>query len=550
MPNNSKELKFDLKAKAKLLKGINVVANTVGSTLGPKANNVAIERPWGPPMVLHDGVGVAREIELEDRFENVGAQLIKEAAGKTNDMAGDGTTTATILTKSIVTEALQNIAAGANPMIIKKGIEKARDAIVKELGKMAKEVKSDEEIRQIAEVSAQNPEIGNLIYKAHKKLGHDCAITTEEGGTEMTLEYKEGMEFNKGWVAFPFITNIKNMESIVKNPIILISDFKIDTMPEFLRFLDNWDKMPADQKSGSNLVIICDEATGNPLRTLITNKVQGNIKVNVITAPGHGDERKELLEDIAVITGGKVMSVEAGDKIDKIEPEAWGRAGSVISTKDSTMIVDGRGREKAVKFRVTQLKDQLKKSDSEIAKERLKERIAKLTTGIAVIEVGANSEAEMKEKKERCIDAINATQAAIEEGIVPGGEVALLNAADRAKRPELYDDELVGYNLVIKAIHEPFRVLMENSGHDSGQMLERLENCEQDLKIIPNAGIDVMDGQIKDMMEAGIVDPVKVTRSALQNAVSSAIMIFTTNTIITTIPQENPPQPGAPQGMM
>jgi chaperonin GroEL len=540
-----KKLLFNTSAQKKVLKGAEIVCRAVGSTLGPKAWNVAIERPWGQPVVLHDGVSIARDIDLEDQFENIGAQLIKEAAQKTNDIGGDGTTTATILTYSILKEALKNISAGANAMMLRKGIEIAKGNLLKELEKLSQKVKTDEEIRQIATVSAQNDEIGDLIYKAIKKLGRDCTITVEESGTNMSLEYKEGLEFRNGYQSPYFITNPNTMEAEVKDPIILISDFSIDTMPDFVKFLQNWDQMPSDQKSGNNMVIICGEITGRPLATLIANRIKGNLNINVVKAPGPKEKTRDLLEDIAVVTGGKVVSAEVGDKLAELDPSVWGRASSVVSDKDNTTIIDGFGLKSRIKKHVVALKERLDKVESEFEKEELKERIAKLTSGIAVIGVGANSEPEIKEKKERCIDAINATQAAIEEGIVPGGEVALLYAIKRLEEPKLEGDELIGYNLILKAIQEPFRILMTNSGYDPGQMLERF-NRWTSMGDKTNKGIDVLDGQIKDMIKAGIIDPVKVTRCALENSVSSAIMLFTTNSLITNIKEDNPQQ----QGMM
>ena len=544
-----KDLRFGVKAKQKLLKGVSVVADAVGSTLGPKANNVAIERPWGIPSVLHDGVSVAREVDLKDKFENIGAQLVKEAAQKTNENSGDGTTTATILTHAIVEEALKNIAAGSNAMILKRGIEKGKDAVLKNLKLMAHKVKSDDEIKQIATISAQNETIGNLIEKAIKKLGRKCIITVEEGGTEMELEYKEGMEFNKGFMSPYFQTNDKG-EAVVKDPIILISDFKMNTMPEFVTFMRNWEALPGEVKSGNNMVIICEEAVGNIMATFIANKLKGTLNINVIGVPAYGDDRKDILEDIAVITGGKFVSIEKGDKIDALKPDVWGRASRVISTKDNTMIVDGKGKPGEIKFRVKKLKEQLNKADSEFDTEKLRERIAKLSTGIAIINVGASSEVEMRDKKERCIDAINATKAAVEEGIVVGGEIALLIASNiNSEEMSEVKDEQTGIEIVNIACKKPFEILMSNSGYNPGQMLERIISRKKYFASIKkkenqylkdNLGIDVIDGQIKDMFEAGIIDPVKVTKSALTNAVSVAIMIATTNSIITDIKEDNP----------
>jgi len=529
-----KELKFDEEAKSKLLAGAKIVARAVGSTLGPKANNVAIERPFGSPSVLHDGVSVAKEIELEDPFENLGAQLIKEAAQKTNDKAGDGTTTATILTYAMASEAVKNIAAGANAMMLRKGMELAAKDIVKRLKSLAQPIKTNEEIKQIATISAQDEAIGSLIASAINKLGKECIIAVEESTTVgMELEYKEGMQFDKGWISPYFVTNPQTMEAVVEDAFILITDIKITTNSQFIEWARNLENVytqakikensTSQKQMPKNIVIIAGEVSGIALASIITNKLQGFLNILAIQAPQYGETQKEILKDIAVVTGGEFISQETGRSLDSMKLTDFGRAKKVVSTKDNTMIIDGAGSREDVNKRVRQLENILKQTTSEFEQEKLKERIAKLTSGIAVINVGAPSEMEMREKKERCIDAIEATKAAIEEGIVRGGEVAYL-AATNGLRCESDGDIETGYNLVLKAVQKPFQVLMENSGYNPGQMMERLQATDM--------GIDVRDGLKKDMIKAGIIDPVKVSRIALENAVSTAGAIMTCNTLI------------------
>ncbi len=533
----AKLLKFDIEAREKLLKGINTLTEAVSSTLGPKGRNVALDKKWGAPQVVHDGVTVAKEIELEDPFENMGAQLVKEAASKTNDVAGDGTTTATILTQAIVSEGLKNIQAGANPMVLRRGIEKAVDTLVAELQKMSKKLNPDEYV-QVATISAQNEEIGQKIAEAITKVGKDGVITVEEGkGLEMNVDYKEGMEFDKGFVSSYFVTDTDKMESSIEDPLILITDKKISSAQDLVPFLEKF------VQTSKNLVIIADEVEGEALALLVVNKLRGTISVLAVNAPGFGDRRKEMLQDIAVLTGGNVISEDTGRKLESIELEDLGRAGRVTSSKDETLIVDGKGQKSKIDTRISQIRRELEATDSEFDREKLQERLAKLTGGVAVINVGAATEIEMKEKKERVIDAVAATKAAIEEGIVPGGEVSLLRASAALNNLKLEGEEKTGVEIVKKAIEGPFNKLMENAGFNAGMMMKAV------LESTHTFGIDVNDGKLKDLVKAGVIDPVKVTRTALQNAASVAIMIMTTNVLITDAPEKEK-TPQMPSGGM
>ncbi len=532
-----KIIKFDSEAREKLLKGINVLTEAVAATLGPKGRNVAIDQKFGGPQVVHDGVTVAKEIELADPFENMGAQILKEAASRTNDVAGDGTTTATVLAQAIVSEGLKNIQAGANPMILRRGIEKATQVLVEELRKIAKKITTAEESQQVATISAQNDEIGKLIAAALVKVGKDGVVTVEEGKTfQMSVDYKEGMEFEKGFLSPYFVTDTDRMESNLEDPYILITDKKISSMQELLPFLE---KLVTVSKT---LVIIADDLESDALTGLVLNKLRGSLNVLAVAAPGFGDRRKAQLEDIAILTGGKVISSDLGTKFEDVEIEDLGRASRVRSTKESTLIVDGKGAKKAIDSRISQIKKELEASDSSFDKEKLSERLAKLTGGVAVINVGASTEVEMKEKKERVIDAVAATKAAIEEGIVPGGEIALLRVVKALdKIVTVNEEEAMGVKIVKKAVEKPFRRLMTNAGFDDGVMLDKV------LNLTGNMGIDVYDGAEKDLVKAGIIDPVKVTRSALENASSVAIMIMTTNVLIAEKPEKH--KPGPPDGL-
>ncbi len=527
----AKIIKFDSEAREKLLKGINILTEAVAATLGPKGRNVALDKKWGAPQVVHDGVTVAKEIDLEDPFENMGAQLIKEAASRTNDVAGDGTTTATILTQAIVAEGLKNITAGANPMILKRGIEKAMEVLVEELKKMSKKLVTAEETQQVANISAQDTSIGKLISEAITKVGKDGVITVEEGQSlEVGVEYKSGMQFDKGYASSYFVTDSDKMEASLEDPYILITDKKISSMSELMPFLE---KFVAVSKA---LVIIAEEIEGEALATLVLNKLRGSINILAVSAPGFGDRRKDQLLDIAILTGGVVISEETGRKLESLEIEDLGQASRVTSTKDNTLIVGGKGEKKKIESRIAQIKRELGSATLEFDKEKLAERLAKLTGGVAVINVGAFTEVEMKEKKERVVDAVAATKAALEEGIVPGGEIALLRAAKVLDSVKVSEEERVGVEIVRKALQKPFRKLVQNAGLDEGVSLAKV------LEASGSMGIDVMDGSLKDLVKSGVIDPVKVTRSALQNACSVAIMVMTTDVLITDAPENNPPQ--------
>jgi len=532
----AKQLVYAEEAREKLKKGVDAVAKAVGTTLGPKGRNIALDKKWGAPSVVHDGVSVAKEIELADPFENMGAQLVKEAAEKTNDVTGDGTTTATILVQAIVNEGIKNITAGANPMILNKGIEKAAAQVVKSIKRQAKSIRDDgEKITQVATISAQNQEIGEKIAEAIKKVGADGVITVEEGkGLEIEIDYKEGMEFDKGYISPYFVTNPDTMEATIENPYLLLTDKKISSLQELLPFLENL------VKTSKNLVIIADEVEGEALATLVVNKLRGTFNVLAVEAPGFGDRRKAMLEDIAILTGGTVISEDLGRKLEEVTIEDLGRADRVTADKDKTVIVGGKGDKAAIEGRIKQIKAEIERTTSDFDREKLEERLAKLSGGVAVIEVGAASETEMKEKQERVKDAVAATKAAIEEGIVPGGGVVLLTAADEIETKELKGDELTGAKIIKKALEAPTRLLAENAGEDGSVVVANIRKKEKGI------GFDVMSGRYLDMIKAGIIDPAKVTRSALQNAVSVATMILTTEGLVTDLPEEKKETTPAP----
>jgi chaperonin GroEL len=527
-----KKILYGTEARDKLLAGAEKVYKAVSSTLGPKGSNVAIGREWSEPVVFHDGVSVSREcVGLEDKFENLGAELIKSAADKM-DTVGDGTTLTTILTYAIAKEANKNIVAGANARMLRKGIEIAVDKIVETVDKLSIPIK-DENILQVATISAQDEEIGSLIAGAIKKLGRDAVITVEESGsTDMSIDYKEGMAFDKGWQNKYFITNNETGEAEIENPYILITDARISDMKEFMSIFAAYDAgLKANLIENTSLVIISNGVDGAPLATLISNKVNGGLKPLCIQAPGFGIQQLDFLQDIAIATGATMISKDLGIKLNEFKIEYFGRAKKIVSTKDSTTIIGGAGDDKELKERVKLIKNQLANEDREFDRERLQERLAKLTSGIAIINVGASSDAEVREKKEACIDAISAVKAACEDGIVPGGETTLIRCINKVPHG-LDGDIAIGASIIVKACQKPFEVLMENSGYNSGQMLERLRAFWFDCTKDENWGIDVMDGEAKDMVKSGIVDPTKVVKSALRNAASSAIMIATTSTII------------------
>jgi len=533
----AKQLKYAEEAREKLKKGVDAVAKAVGTTLGPKGRNIALDKKWGAPSVVHDGVSVAKEIDLEDPFENMGAQLVKEAADKTNDITGDGTTTATILAQAIVDEGIKNITAGANPMILNKGIEKAAAQAVESIKKQAKSVRDNsEKIVQVATISAQDAEIGAKIAEALKKVGADGVVTVEEGkGLELVIGYKEGMEFDKGYVSPYFVTNPDTMEATIENPYILLTDKKISALNELLPFLENL------VKTSKNLVIIADEVEGEALATLVVNKLRGTFNVLAVEAPGFGDRRKAMLEDIAVLTGGTVISEDIGRKLEEITVEDLGRADRITADKDNTVIVGGKGKKANINGRIKQIRAEIGRTTSEFDREKLEERLAKLSGGVAVIEVGAATEVQLKERQERVKDAVSATKAAIEEGIVPGGGVVLLTAADQIDTKGLKGDEKTGAKIVKQALVSPMRLLAENAGEDGNVVVANVKKKEKGV------GFDVLTGEYVNMIKAGIIDPTKVTRTALQNAVSVAMMILTTEGLITELPtreEEKTPTPG------
>jgi len=537
----AKQIAYSSEAREKLKKGIDAVAKAVGTTLGPKGRNVALDKKWGSPSVVHDGVSVAKEIELQDPFENMGAQLIKEAADKTNDVTGDGTTTATILAQAIVNEGIKNLTAGANPMILNKGIEKASSQILESIKKQAHPVKDNsDKITQVATISAQNEEIGNKIAEALKKVGSNGVVTVEEGkGLELVIDYKEGMEFDKGYTSAYFITNPETMEATIEDAHILLTDKKISSIQELLPFLEKLVKI------SKNLVIIADEVDGEALATIVVNKLRGTFNVLAVEAPGFGDRRKEMLQDIAILTGGTVISQDVGRKLEDVTIEDLGQADRVTADKDNTVIVGGQGNKKEIEGRIKQIKTELDRTTSDFDKEKLQERLAKLSGGVAVIEVGAATETEMKEKQERVKDAVAATKAAIEEGIVPGGGVALMTATKAIDFKGLTGDELTGAKIVQKAMESPMKLLAENAGEDGNVVVANVRKKEEGI------GFNVLTGEYVDMIKAGIIDPAKVTRTALQNAVSVATMILTTECLVCDLPEKEkePPMGGMPGGM-
>ncbi|OGM28004.1 chaperonin GroL [Candidatus Woesebacteria bacterium RIFCSPHIGHO2_02_FULL_38_9] len=528
----AKQLKFGEEARKSLLKGIDIVAKAVVTTLGPKGRNVALDRKWGSPNVVHDGVSVAKDIDLPDPFENMGAQLVKEAANKTNDIAGDGTTTATLLAQMMARDGMKNVAAGANPMIVKKGMDRAVEVVVTELKKMSKPIKNKEEISQVATISAGDSVIGAKIAEALDKVGRDGVVTVEEGkGFTIDIEYKEGMEFDRGYVSPYLVTNPETMEAEVENANILITDKKVTSIQDLLPFLEKFVKV------SKNLVIIADEIEGEALATLVVNKLKGTFSILALKAPGFGDRRKELLEDIAVLTGGTVISEDTGRTFESIDLADLGKADKVWADKDNARIIGGKGETSKIKARIALLKRQITDTDSDFDREKLEERLAKLSGGVAQINVGAATEVELNEKKERVKDAVGATKAAVEEGVVPGGEIALLNSRKVLKSLK-YDsqDEMVGINVVFNALEEPLRWLVKNAGEDDGYILKKIEE-----KNDPDYGYNALTGVLGSMTKFGILDPLKVTRYALQNAASVASMVLTTEALVTDIPEEKNP---------
>jgi len=540
----AKQLVFAEDARRRLKAGVDIVASAVATTLGPKGRNVALDRKFGSPTITHDGVTVAKEIELEDPFENMGAQLLKEAATKTNDIAGDGTTTSTVLAHAIVTEGLKNLAAGANAMLLKRGIETAAKAVAKGITGQATEVTTKEEIANVATISAQDRTIGELIAEVMDKVGKDGVITVEESrGLEFETEYVEGMQFDRGYISAYFVTDSEHMESSISDAYLLIYDKKISAAADIVPLLEK-----LVQIGKRELVIIAEDVDGEALATLVLNKLRGMLNVLAVKAPGFGDRRKAMLGDIATLTGAQVISEETGRKLETTTISDLGRAEKVVSDKDNTTIVGGQGDENGIKGRIEQIRVEIEKTTSDYDREKLQERLAKLSGGVAIIRVGAATETELKEKKHRVEDALSATRAAVEEGIVPGGGVALINAMGALDGMKLdNEDEQIGVNIVRRALEVPMRKIAENAGKDGSVVVENVRQAQK-REGDKNIGYDVMDGEYKDMLKGGVIDPAKVTRGALENAASIASMILTTEALITEIPEKDggpkaPPMP-------
>lgn len=536
----AKQIVYSETGRMHLKAGVDKLANAVKVTLGPKGKTVVISKKFGSPTIIDDGVTIAKEIELENEFENMGAQLVREAASKTNDIAGDGTTTATVLTQAIFNEGLKNITAGANPTYVKKGIDKAVQAIVAELKKMAKPVKTKEEKEQIATISANDKVVGALIAEAMEKVGHEGVITVEEGKTSNTeLDVVEGMQFDRGYVSPYFVTDSERMECVLEDAAVLITDKKISAMNDLLPILEKVVQM------GKPLAIICDDLEGEPLATLVINRLRGNLKVCAVKAPGFGDRRKEMLQDIAILTGGQVVSEERGMKLDKADISMLGRAKRIVVDKENTTIVDGAGDKDEIKARTGQIRKQIEDTTSDYDREKLQERLAKLSGGVAVIRVGAATETEMKARKSKIEDAKNATKAGVEEGLLPGGGTALIRASkalDGVKT--LNDDEATGVNIVRRAIYAPLRTIAENAGADGSIVVDKILNSSDEI------GFDADTLEYVDVLKAGIVDPCKVTRTAIENAASIASTLLTTDCLIADLPEKEKPAPAMPAGGM
>ncbi|NLG32829.1 MAG: chaperonin GroEL [Syntrophomonadaceae bacterium] len=535
----SKEIKFGEDARRGLEKGVDKLANAVRVTLGPKGRNVVLDRKFGSPTITNDGVTIARDIDLEDPWENLGCQLVKEVAIKTNDVAGDGTTTATVLAQAMIKEGLKNVAAGANPMIMRRGIERAVKVAVEEIKNISKPVESKEAIAQVAAISADDPEIGVLIADAMEKVGRDGVITVEESQSVGTsLEVVEGMSFDRGYISPYMITNAEKMEAVLDEPYILISDKKISAIGEILPVLEKV------VQTGKPLLIIAEELEGEALATLVVNKLKGTFTCVAVKAPAFGERRKAMLEDIAILTKGQVASEELGVKMENVTLDMLGKARQVVVKKEETIIVDGAGSEEDVKNRIANIKRQLEETDSEYDKEKLQERMAKLAGGVAVIQVGAATETELKERKHRIEDALAATKAAVEEGIVSGGGTALINIIPAIDKLEAEGDELTGINLVKKALVEPLKLIANNAGVEGSVVVEKVKGSSVGI------GYNALTNQYENMIESGIIDPAKVTRSAVQNAASISAMVLTTEAVVTELPKEDDKMPGGMGGGM
>jgi chaperonin GroEL len=534
-----KQLMFDQEARAALLRGVNIMAEAVKATLGPKGRNVVIDKKFGSPTITKDGVTVAKEIELKDPYEDMGAQMLKEVASKTSDVAGDGTTTATVLAQAIFREGLRNVTAGANPMALKRGIEQAVEKVIDDLKRMSKTTKDKKEIAQVATIAANNDKtIGNLIAEAMEKVGKDGVITVEEAkAMETTLEVVEGMQFDRGYLSPYFVTDPERMESVLEDALILIHEKKISVMKDMLPLLEQV------ARSGRPFLVIAEEVEGEALATLVVNKLRGTLSCSAVKAPGFGDRRKAMLQDIATLTGGKAITEDLGIKLENIKLEDLGRAKKVVVDKDNTTIVEGAGNSKEIEGRIKQIRAQIEETTSDYDREKLQERLAKLAGGVAVIKVGAATETEMKEKKARVEDALNATRAAVEEGIVPGGGVALLRASKALDDQKLSGDEATGASIVRRALEEPIRQIVENAGLEGSVIVEKVKAAKE-----VSYGFDAESNEYVDLLKTGIIDPTKVERIALQNAASIASLLLTTEALITDIPEEDkkagaPPMP-------
>ena len=531
----AKQILFDEEARRALGRGVDALANAVKVTLGPKGRNVVLDKKFGAPTITNDGVTIARDIELEDPFENMGAQLVKEVATKTNDIAGDGTTTATLLAQAMIHEGMKNVAAGANPMIIKKGIDEAVKTLVDEIKAKSKKVEGQADIAQVATISSANEETGKLIAEAMEKVGKDGVITVEESKTMRTnLSVKEGMQFDRGYISPYLVTDTDKMEASLDDPYILITDRKISAINDILPILEQV------VKAGKQLAIIAEDVDGEALTTIVVNKLRGTFKALAVKAPGFGDRRKAMLQDIATLTGGSVISEELGRKLDSVTLEDLGQAHKIVSTKDETTIIGGKGDKEAIAERVAQIKQQISQTTSDFDREKLQERLAKLSGGVAVIEIGAATEVEMKDKKYRIEDALNATRAAVEEGIVAGGGTTFLDILPALDKLEVEGDEKVGVNIVKRAIEEPVRQIAQNAGLEGSVVVENVKKAGTGI------GFNALKNEYVDMLQAGIVDPAKVTRSALQNAASIASMVLTTETLVADKPEKEAPAPAAP----
>jgi chaperonin GroEL len=536
-----KQLKFNEEARASLLKGINIMAEAVKATLGPKGRNVVIDKKFGSPTITKDGVTVAKEIELKDPYEDMGAQMLKEVASKTSDIAGDGTTTATVLAQAIFREGLRNVTAGANPMGLKRGIEAAVGAVTEELKKLSKSTKDKKEIAQVATIASNNDKtIGNLIAEAMEKVGKDGVITVEESkSADTVLDVVEGMQFDRGYLSPYFVTDAERMECVLEDALILIHEKKISVMKDMLPLLEQV------ARAGKPLLIIAEDVEGEALATLVVNKLRGTLHTCAVKAPGFGDRRKAMLEDIAILTGGKAITEDLGIKLENIKLEDLGRAKKVVVDKDNTTIVEGAGKASTIEGRIKQIRAQIEETTSDYDREKLQERLAKLAGGVAVIKVGAATETAMKEKKARVEDALNATRAAVEEGIVPGGGVALLRASKAIDKLKVEGDEKVGANIVKRALEEPIRQIVENAGLEGSVIVEKVK-----AETVVTRGFDAESMEFVDMLQVGIIDPAKVERVALENAASIASLLLTTEALITDLPEEKKDAPPMPHGDM